>query len=599
MALTGLKINELDNASVVTNETVLPVVYVNNGSASDTATKATLEQVKELVQEDNYTKTETDALLNKKQDKLTAGDNITITEESDEVIIASTAQGGATYTAGTGIEIDSDEISVSSDVWTKDNLVAGDNITLTRQIDPNIADASKTLGLYHFDTNKNNSASNTLGLSYSEQNSYAIETSFYKFGPGCCHFYDAYGIKSDTEQTFTTAKSVDYWFKVSCHSVSEEDLFRFGSAIYLRAINTINQAGNDYNHDHFTLNGVSFNNDLMAQAFYDNQWHHLACTLSTTKFVLFIDGAKVIDQDRSGSFSTIYNYNRNWLYEAWMPSKYNSYIDEFRLTDDDLYSQLDSFTPPTTPYVLSTEPQDTYQINANINLDQNINAIESTSGTIALETNKVYKATLDGNTTFTLPSNVDNTIFNQIYLQLDVTGTPTVDFGTTNYMTIEPVITSGINLICYEYNSNEQAWYVSKIGESGGGGGGTGANTSLSNLTAAGKEMASSMSLPGDTRIDLTLVAPNTLITAPADGYIVLGATNNNQYIHGFVLSADATNIEDYPSRYIASNGMVGAQAPRLTIPIRKGQKFGYLTGDSNNAQWIKFVYTKGSEPQQ
>lgn len=106
---------------------------------------------------------------------------------------------------------------------------------------------------------------------------------------------------------------------------------------------------------------------------------------------------------------------------------------------------------------------------------QNIETVSSSSGTIALETNKVYKINLTGNTIFTLPSTVDNTIFNQIYVQLNITGDITVNLGTTNYFTEEVELESGLSWITYEYNSIEQAWYVGKIGGESGGesGGGT------------------------------------------------------------------------------------------------------------------------------
>lgn len=317
MALTGLKINELDNASVVTNETVLPVVYVNNGSASDTATKATLEQVKELVQEDNYTKTETDTLLNKKQDKLTAGDNITITEDSDENYVIS-ASGG---------------------------------------------------------------------------------------------------------------------------SLTEE-----------------------------------------------------------------------------------------------------------------------------------------------------MNTISATSGTIALESNKVYKASLDGSTTFTLPSTVDNTIFNQIYLQLDVTGTPTIDFGTTNYMTIEPVITSGINLICYEYNSNEQAWYIGKVGESDGGGG-TGADTSLSNLTDAGKSIITQASAGSTSHDDLTLAASGTEYTAPSNGYFVIDCPTTGTQCNVWAGGVDG---EWFDGIYAYGGGV------QYTTPLCiKGHKYKIWYASTLNTSSLvlfRFVYAEGTK---
>ena len=68
----------------------------------------TAKQIDEIVNSisfDGYTKAETDALLDTKQNVLTAGDNITISEEN--VISAL----GSSYTAGDGIVINNDIIS--------------------------------------------------------------------------------------------------------------------------------------------------------------------------------------------------------------------------------------------------------------------------------------------------------------------------------------------------------------------------------------------------------------------------------------------------------------------------------------------------------
>lgn len=65
-------------------------------------------QTKDLAQDEAIS--EIQEALPYKQDKLTAGDNITI---EDNVI---SATGGSTYTAGSGIVIDNDEISVDTDV---------------------------------------------------------------------------------------------------------------------------------------------------------------------------------------------------------------------------------------------------------------------------------------------------------------------------------------------------------------------------------------------------------------------------------------------------------------------------------------------------
>ena len=222
---------------------------------------------------------------------------------------------------------------------------------------------------------------------------------------------------------------------------------------------------------------------------------------------------------------------------------------------------------------------------------QDIETISATSGNITLETNKVYKATLDGNTTFTLPATIDNTKFNQIYIQLDVTGTPTIDLGTTNYFTIEPVLDSGGNWINYEYNANEQAWYVGKIGGQSGGGG---ADTSLSNLTDAGKEVASSMSFPGDSRISLTVPQPKELITATSDGYMSAGTSAASMQLFVFPPTATSTDDDAMTNTVFASS----IQAARGSVCIRKGQKFAYTTSDNSPLSWLRFCPSKGSEQQ-
>lgn len=112
-----------------------------------------------------------------------------------------------------------------------------------------------------------------------------------------------------------------------------------------------------------------------------------------------------------------------------------------------------------------------------------VNTISATSGSISLETNKVYKVTLNGNTTFVLPNTVDNTKFNQIYLQINLTNNSNINFGTSNYFTVQPTLEIGENRITYEYDANEQVWYVGKIGEQSSGGDANKANTNLDNLT--------------------------------------------------------------------------------------------------------------------
>lgn len=113
MAQTGKKINELTQISTVTNETVLPGVYVNSGVADSTASKISVQQLSAKVQNDMS------GTLAGKQDTLTAGDNITI--ESNVISATDTK-----YTAGANITI-SEQNVISSNI-DPSQIVYKDNI---------------------------------------------------------------------------------------------------------------------------------------------------------------------------------------------------------------------------------------------------------------------------------------------------------------------------------------------------------------------------------------------------------------------------------------------------------------------------------------
>lgn len=108
-----------------------PVVDAYTKAESDAkfATKTEVENDISALYGDFYTKTEADDrfptethmdfLLGHKQDTLTAGTNITIDENN---VISAT--GGSTYTAGDGIDITNNEISVDNTVALKTDLPA-------------------------------------------------------------------------------------------------------------------------------------------------------------------------------------------------------------------------------------------------------------------------------------------------------------------------------------------------------------------------------------------------------------------------------------------------------------------------------------------
>lgn len=223
---------------------------------------------------------------------------------------------------------------------------------------------------------------------------------------------------------------------------------------------------------------------------------------------------------------------------------------------------------------------------------QDVESISATSGTIALETNKVYKVTLDGNTTFTLPTTVDDTKFNQIYLQINVTDTITVNFGTTNYFTVEPVLNEGSNWLNYEYNTNENAWYVGQIGAVAS----SGANTDLSNLTDTGKIQIAHLAMPSSTYDELSTSSLQEQVVnqfvAPADGYFALYFDRSSS----LYLSFSNTSKQGIGIYYQEEYGVSVGSIP-IWVPAEKGDTVAiwFSSSYSFSAQSLRFYYANGS----
>lgn len=127
------------------------------------------------------------------------------------------------------------------------------------------------------------------------------------------------------------------------------------------------------------------------------------------------------------------------------------------------------------------------------------------------------------------------------------------------------------------------------VGEGGGGGGG-GADTSLSNLTDAGKIQVSSLSAPSDTYDDLTLGASGETYTMPADGYLFVWMDFRGAY-SGIQVYNTSTHRGE--ARYSA-----GDVSNALTLAVHKGDvitvKYWYASGYTN--QYFRFFYAKGNE---
>lgn len=91
---------------------------------------------------DYYTKTQTDELLDDKQDLLTAGDGITIEEESGALVISAT---DTTYSAGSGLDLTGTTFSVDTTI-IQPKLTAGTNVSISAQNEVSATDTTYSAG---------------------------------------------------------------------------------------------------------------------------------------------------------------------------------------------------------------------------------------------------------------------------------------------------------------------------------------------------------------------------------------------------------------------------------------------------------------------
>ena len=90
---------------------------------------------------------------------------------------------------------------------------------------------------------------------------------------------------------------------------------------------------------------------------------------------------------------------------------------------------------------------------------QPIATISETSGTINLETTKIYQMEVTDTVGFVLPSVVGAYVFNQIKVMMKVTGTPTIDWGTANFFNkTTPEIEEGSYDVYFDYDNLLGAW---------------------------------------------------------------------------------------------------------------------------------------------
>lgn len=83
--------------------------------------------------------------------------------------------------------------------------------------------------------------------------------------------------------------------------------------------------------------------------------------------------------------------------------------------------------------------------------------------TVNLASGGIYSGAINSDVTFILPAVTDKSLLNQILIQLNISGEPKINWGTTNYFSGEPSTSAGNYNIIYEYDNLLNAWVVGQV----------------------------------------------------------------------------------------------------------------------------------------
>lgn len=110
------------------------------------------------------------------------------------------------------------------------------------------------------------------------------------------------------------------------------------------------------------------------------------------------------------------------------------------------------------------------------------------------------------------------------------------------------------------------------------------ADRDLSNVTDSAKVMMSSMGMPSNKYINLTLGASGTTYTAPANGWFTIRVVLSS----GFLSFNNNSNSAGFVTQHSGGNA--------LTIPMLKGQELAIEYSNLTSIVAFKFIYAQGSE---
>lgn len=314
--------------------------------------------------------------LSSKQDVLTAGSNISITDNvisadlsgkqdtlvsgtniktiNNSTILGSgnlTIEGGLpsqTGNAGKFLTTDGTDPSWSDKPYTKDNLVAGDNVTITEGLN-NVLLPSQTPVLFHFDGNTTNSGNGS--VSWTKTGEYNANAKFGTNSMEADYEHDKYPVF--TYDFSSAIFTIEFWFYNGCYFNMRKGMAATPFTVTLGGLDS----NNNYTKLKILTNGDQTENLFDITPAPQSSWNHCAITsMGGNSVKFYINGQLITTMTlpiETGSITLYPTGSSGILYDEFVIHNYARYTGS-------------SFSLQSQAYVISETPNTYYQINADL-----------------------------------------------------------------------------------------------------------------------------------------------------------------------------------------------------------------------------------------
>lgn len=243
-------------------------------------------------------------------------------------------------------------------IWHQDNLLAGNNISIT-QVQQPVIDAN-TLGVWHFDGNFDNAVSSSDVRIDSDG---TFSTVYKKFGSSSTtHAGQIDGYSFPNMPTNLEQYTWDAWFLQSGGQFGGQCYFSDGAGF-----------------SNFTTSSITINyrtsTDKSLTIQIEGGWHHIAYERIGSVGHIYLDGNLVATQTAWFNNTPVIKY-----FAAFD----TMFMDELRISNVARY-QGQNFTPFNQPYAVSGEPAQ-YQINNTLDISGKQDVLTAVTGFDATKT---------------------------------------------------------------------------------------------------------------------------------------------------------------------------------------------------------------------